>query len=147
MCSWLRSMWRLICFAFFGAFGWGMTWEMYGTRILAYYNQGLHAVQASPLCRLSAVLPLLAVPLDQADALILQRQQGSQAEDALPSVLRAGRVGSTQRTQYCSVRLSKHEGAAVLLDRGMPSKLHRQQGGGPIAIKLRVGHKWGVEHS
>ena len=40
------SMWRIICLGFFGVFAWGVTWDMYGTRIQEHYHRVVDAVQA-----------------------------------------------------------------------------------------------------
>ena len=41
----LRSMWRLICLAFFGAFAWGVTWGTYGAQISEHTTKIINAVK------------------------------------------------------------------------------------------------------
>ena len=41
----LCSMWRITCLGFFGVFAWGMTWDLYGTQILAHYYRIIDAAQ------------------------------------------------------------------------------------------------------
>ena len=39
-----RSMWRLVCIAFFGAFAWGAASEVYGPQIMSACQRALKAV-------------------------------------------------------------------------------------------------------
>lgn len=41
----LRSMWRMVCIAFFGAFAWGAASEVYGAQIIAACKTATKAVQ------------------------------------------------------------------------------------------------------
>ena len=38
-------MWRLICLAFFGAFAWGVTWDMYGAQISGHAHRAIDALK------------------------------------------------------------------------------------------------------
>ena len=49
-CVWVCSMWRLICLAFFGAFAWGVTWDMYGVQISSHVHKAIDALQARLSC-------------------------------------------------------------------------------------------------
>ena len=41
----LCSMWRLICLTFFGAFAWGVTWDVYGALISSRVRKAFDALQ------------------------------------------------------------------------------------------------------
>ena len=55
-------MWRIICLGFFGVFAWGMTWDMYGTRILEHYHRIVDIVQAGLNPSSHSFLLLLSMP-------------------------------------------------------------------------------------
>ncbi|CAK0770026.1 hypothetical protein CVIRNUC_003726 [Coccomyxa viridis] len=61
------SMWRLICLAFFGAFAWGVTWDMYGVQISSHVHKAIDALQerwqALKLSRRSKAAALAAASL------------------------------------------------------------------------------------
>ena len=64
VCVCMRSMWRIICLGFFGVFAWGMTWDMYGTRILEHYHRVVDAVQVRLICPFESLNLLSPALLD-----------------------------------------------------------------------------------